>query len=123
MDLADDRLGHLFAEVRAFKEHRSEGAKHTRVARKRTQLAEVDAGREDRALAAQQDALHGGIPGGRAQGLRQLAQQRLIHGIALLRPVQDHVAHGAAVLGDDQAHRLLLTLGDAGARLGAAPSR
>ena len=59
---------------------------------RRGQLDEVDAGREHRALAAQHDAVHVGVGGGLAQRRAELAQQLLVHGVALLRAVQDDVA-------------------------------
>ena len=69
------------------------------------ELAEVDAGREDWAGAAQHDAAN------RILGCRlgerggQLLQELLAHRVALLGTVEDHVADRSAVLGDDHAHR------------------
>jgi hypothetical protein len=53
MDLADDRLGHLFTEVRAVQEDASKRSQHRGPVGERGQLAQVDAGGEDRPLTAQ----------------------------------------------------------------------
>ena len=81
------------------------------VAGRGRQLDEVHAGREHRALAAQHDAVHRRVGGGLAQRVAERQQQLLVHRVALLGAVQDDVADGAAVLGDDDAHRRLLTVG------------
>ncbi len=51
-----------------------------------------------------------GVVRRRAQRIAERDEQLLVHRVALLRPVQHDVADGAAVLGDDDAHRGLLRL-------------
>ena len=104
VDLADDRLGHLFAQVRAVQEHLPEGAQHRHVARRLGQLTEVHAGREDGSFAAQHHAVDVLGGGGFAQRPAEREQQLAVHRVALLGAVQDHVADRAAVLGEDDAH-------------------
>ncbi len=60
--------------------------------------------------------MDGGSGGGIAQGLAQLAQQLLVHRVALLGPVQHDVADMSAILGDDHAHEILSISVEGGAR-------
>ena len=104
VDLADDWLGHLFAEVGALQEDGAERAQHAGPAGGVGELDEVDAGGEDRSLAAQHHAVDRRLGGGLAQRLAERKQQLLAHRVALLRAVQHHVPDRAAVLGEDDAH-------------------
>ncbi len=105
VDLADDRLGHLFAEVGAVHENFAKRAQIARLTGGLSELDEVHAGREHGPFAAQHDAVHVAVGGGLAQRLAERAQQLLVHRVALLRAVEDDVADRAAVLGYDDAHR------------------
>jgi hypothetical protein len=67
---------------------------------------DVHPGREHRARAAQHDAADGGVVGRGAErgagGVHELEVER----VALLGPVEDDMADGAAVFGQDEvAHR------------------
>ena len=93
---------HRFAHSRKTVAKRTQ---HARLAGEGGQLAEVDAGGEDGAFAAQDHAVHLAVVGGVAQSVCERPQQLLVHRVALLRAVQDDVADRAAVFGDDDAHR------------------
>jgi hypothetical protein len=108
VDLADDRLGHLFADVGAVEEHFSERAQHAGRASRFCELNEVDARGEHRSFAAQHHAVNRRLRGGLAQRRAEREQQLLVHRVALLRAVEDHVPDVAVVLGEDDAHGVTL---------------
>ena len=66
--------------------------------------AEVHAGGEHRAGAADDDAVHGGVVGRGAQRLADGGDQLAVEGVALLRAVEHDVADGAVLLGDHEGH-------------------
>jgi hypothetical protein len=105
VDLTHDRLGHLFAEVRAVQEHAPVSAQHTWLTGKGRELAEVDTGGEDRSIAAQHNAVHTLLVAGGPEGVAELGEQLLAHRVALLRAVQDDVANRTSVFADDERHR------------------
>ena len=63
---------------------------------------DVHAGGEHRAVAAQHDAAHGRVVGGRAQGGADGEHEVLVERVALLGTVEDDVADRLAILGDDE---------------------
>ena len=118
VDLADDRLGHRFAEVRALEKDIAKRSQQPGLAGGLGQLAEVHAGGEDGSLAAQDDAVHAALGGRVSQLTAEAEQQLLIHRVALLRAVQHDVPDRSVIFAEDDAHRGLLTVGVGAARAG-----
>ena len=98
VDLADDRLGHLLGEVPRLEARAPERAQHVGLLGQVGERAEVHAGGEHGALAAQHDAVHRRVVRGGAQGLARGDHQLLVERVALLGAVEDDVADRAAVL-------------------------
>ncbi len=104
VDLADDRLGHLFADVRAVQEDAAEGTQDAGLPGEAGELREVHPRREHGPLATQHHAMDLLVRGRRVQGAPELAQELLVHGIALLRAVEHYVPDRSTILCDDDAH-------------------
>ena len=92
-----DRLGHLLREVPRLEAGAPERAQALGRRRERGQRAEVHARREHRAVAAHDDAAHGGIVGRRPQRRARGEHQLVVEGVALLGPVEDDVADGTVI--------------------------
>src|SRR5256885_11455356 len=86
------------------------------------ELAEVDAGREDRPFATQHDAVDVGIRRGLAQRGAERFEQLLVHRVALLGAGQHDMPDVPAILGCDHAHRSAPSLASpCAARCAASP--
>jgi hypothetical protein len=104
VDHADRRLGHLLGEIPGLQAGAAEGSQVVRRLGEGGERAEVHAGGEHRAGAADDHATHRRIGGGLAQRFAGGDHQLPVEGIALLRPVEHDVADGAVVFGQNEGH-------------------
>ena len=109
VDLADRRLGHLLEQVPRLEDRTAELAQAPGIGSERGEAAEVHPAGEHRARAAHDHAEDVAIGGGGLERLAQAEDQLVVEGVALLGTVEDDVAHGAAVLGQDGAHARIMT--------------
>ena len=104
VDHADRRLGHLLGEVPGVEAGAAERAQVLGRLGQGGQRAEVHAGGEHRAGAADHDAAHRRFGGRLAQRLAGRDHQLAVERVALLRPVQHDVADGSVVFGQHEGH-------------------
>jgi ferredoxin len=104
VDLADGRLRHLLEQVPPGEDRPAVVAQPGRVLRQVAQVVQVHPRREHRPLAAQHHHAHLVVGGSRLDPGAQLADQLAAQRVALVGPVEDQVAHAAAVLCEQERH-------------------
>jgi hypothetical protein len=104
VDLADRRLRHLFQQVPPGQDRPAVAPQPARVLGQLAQVVQVHAGREHGALAAHHDHADRVVRRGRLDRPAQLPDQLAAEGVALVGPVEDEVAHAAAILCEQERH-------------------
>jgi hypothetical protein len=104
VDAGHRGLGHLLGQVPRLQAFAPERAQQLQLTGEVAERVPVHAGREQRAGAPYHHAVDAGIVGGGLEREPDRGHELAVHRVALLGPVEDHVADGAAVLGLYERH-------------------